>query len=340
MSSSDEDSLKAPPPVSDSDDDDRQGSGETKSALDPVAAVGSGDSTQTSSRGPSTSKGVGDVDEDEVAEGDGNMADQSNGLAGLEAEDEEDEDDLFGDNDQDDMPVPEIQGVELEKQQLPWEAQLKQQAMLLAMPQTLSATKHQFDPETYRSKVVRSIDATGRTRFKLGAEHAIRWRKEGDSIVSNAQMVEWDDGSMSLMIGEECYDIIDKPPNTHTHVYKSVGSEHYQAMAPCVASMALRSSGGKGQAHRSLAKRSAAEGQGAGRVIRFTTDVDPRIRLQEARDREREAQRRQNKHAKRSTRSRLQREPMADDLEEYSEDDDAGLFEPTAEDEDFIESDD
>ncbi|RDD47511.1 RNA polymerase-associated protein LEO1 [Trichoplax sp. H2] len=55
------------------------------------------------------------------------------------------------------------------------------------------------------------LDEEGRARLKLRMENTIRWRKlnKGDSFEeeSNAKIVEWSDGSMTLHLGSEIFDI-------------------------------------------------------------------------------------------------------------------------------------
>ena len=54
------------------------------------------------------------------------------------------------------------------------------------------------------------------SRLKLKVENTIRWRtvfdKEGNAVKeSNARMVKWSDGSMSLHLGSEIFDVYKQP---------------------------------------------------------------------------------------------------------------------------------
>lgn len=90
---------------------------------------------------------------------------------------------------------------------------------LLKMPVFLNVDSHPFDPNAFKEKVKNSTEAkTGTEKQihhemvseKLLNENTIRWRYSNinDEIVkqSNAHFVEWDDGSLSLKIGQEMFD--------------------------------------------------------------------------------------------------------------------------------------
>merc|ERR1712172_207742 len=59
-------------------------------------------------------------------------------------------------------------------------------------------------------------DEEGRTRLKLKVENTIRWRQRFDKDLnvvreSNARMVKWSDGSYSLHLGNEIFDVHKQP---------------------------------------------------------------------------------------------------------------------------------
>lgn len=86
------------------------------------------------------------------------------------------------------------------------------------LPNFLSVDCRPFDPETYEDEIEDedSLDEEGRARLKLKVENTIRWRigfdSEGKAIrESNARMVKWSDGSMSLYLGDEIFDVTKQP---------------------------------------------------------------------------------------------------------------------------------
>ncbi|XP_051053369.1 RNA polymerase-associated protein LEO1-like [Phodopus roborovskii] len=86
------------------------------------------------------------------------------------------------------------------------------------LPRFLRIEPKPFDPQLYEDefedeKVLYEED---KTRLKLKVENTIRWRicrdEEGYKIKeSNARMVKWSDGSMSLHLGSEVFDVYKAP---------------------------------------------------------------------------------------------------------------------------------
>ena len=86
------------------------------------------------------------------------------------------------------------------------------------LPNFLSVDCRPFDPETYEDEIEDedSLDEEGRARLKLKVENTIRWRigfdAEGKATrESNARIVKWSDGSMSLYLGDEIFDVTKQP---------------------------------------------------------------------------------------------------------------------------------
>ncbi|XP_026955586.1 RNA polymerase-associated protein LEO1-like isoform X1 [Sagmatias obliquidens] len=91
------------------------------------------------------------------------------------------------------------------------------------LPKFLSIEPKPFDPQYYEDEFEDEevLDEEDRTRLKLKIENTIRWRirrdKEGNEIKeSNARIVKWSDGSLSLHLGNEVFDV-DKAPMQGNH---------------------------------------------------------------------------------------------------------------------------
>lgn len=91
---------------------------------------------------------------------------------------------------------------------------LGEQINFVRFPNFLSVEPKPFDAEHYEDEHEEDddLDEEGRTRLKLKVENTIRWRKvtqpDGtEKIESNAKIVRWSDGSQSLILGNEKYDI-------------------------------------------------------------------------------------------------------------------------------------
>merc|ERR550539_1192804 len=87
------------------------------------------------------------------------------------------------------------------------------------LPNFLSMESRAFDPDTYEDELDEDQaqqDEEGRTRLKLKVENTIRWRqsydKDGNPVKeSNARVVKWSDGSYSLHLGNEIFDVYKQP---------------------------------------------------------------------------------------------------------------------------------
>jgi len=97
---------------------------------------------------------------------------------------------------------------------------LGQEMHFVKLPNFLSIEQRPFDPENYEDELddesAQQQDEEGRNRMKLKVENTIRWRtvqdEEGNPVrQSNARIVKWSDGSMSLHLGNEIFDVHKQP---------------------------------------------------------------------------------------------------------------------------------
>ncbi len=100
------------------------------------------------------------------------------------------------------------------------------------LPNFLSVDTRPFDAETYEDEIdeEETLDEEGRQRLKLKVGNTIRWRRyidnKGETIQeSNARFVRWSDGSLSLHLGAEIFDVYKQPlQNDHNHLYIRQGT--------------------------------------------------------------------------------------------------------------------
>lgn len=100
------------------------------------------------------------------------------------------------------------------------------------LPNFLSVDTRPFDPETYEDEIdeEETLDEEGRQRLKLKVGNTIRWRKyiddKGETVTdSNARFVRWSDGSLSLHLGSEIFDVYKQPlQNDHNHMFIRQGT--------------------------------------------------------------------------------------------------------------------
>ncbi|XP_060115940.1 RNA polymerase-associated protein LEO1 isoform X2 [Heteronotia binoei] len=100
------------------------------------------------------------------------------------------------------------------------------------LPNFLSVEPRPFDPQYYEDEFEdeEMLDEEGRTRLKLKVENTIRWRTrrddEGSEVrESNTRIVKWSDGSMSLHLGNEVFDVYKAPlQGDHNHLFIRQGT--------------------------------------------------------------------------------------------------------------------
>ncbi|PIO66750.1 Leo1-like protein, partial [Teladorsagia circumcincta] len=102
----------------------------------------------------------------------------------------------------------------------------------MKIPNFFSVAQKPFDPETYEEDEDDDhVDDEGRNRLKLKAENTIRWRfaQDADGNVvkeSNTRIVRWSDGTMSMVIGKEVFDVESVPIHGNMqHLFEAVRRE-------------------------------------------------------------------------------------------------------------------
>ena len=111
-------------------------------------------------------------------------------------------------------------------------ADLGKDIHFVKLPNFLSVDTRPFDPETYEDEIdeEETLDEEGRQRLKLKVGNTIRWRKyindKGETVQeSNARFVRWSDGSLSLHLGSEIFDVYKQPlQNDHNHLFIRQGT--------------------------------------------------------------------------------------------------------------------
>lgn len=110
--------------------------------------------------------------------------------------------------------------------------ELGKELHFVKLPNFLSVETRPYDPNTYEDEIdeEETLDEEGRARLKLKVENTMRWRtvfdKEGNAVKeSNARMVKWSDGSMSLHLGSEIFDVYKQPLHgDHNHLFVRQGT--------------------------------------------------------------------------------------------------------------------
>lgn len=111
-------------------------------------------------------------------------------------------------------------------------ADLGKDIHFVKLPNFLSVDTRPFDKDTYEDEIdeEETLDEEGRQRIKLKVSNTIRWREymddNGEMVKdSNARMVKWSDGSMSLHLGNEIFDVYKQPlQGDHNHLFIRQGT--------------------------------------------------------------------------------------------------------------------
>uniref|UniRef100_A0A1I8EL05 RNA polymerase-associated protein LEO1 n=1 Tax=Wuchereria bancrofti TaxID=6293 RepID=A0A1I8EL05_WUCBA len=98
-------------------------------------------------------------------------------------------------------------------------------------PNFLSIEPRPFDQDHYEDEFDEDdlLDEEGRARLKLRVENTIRWRYVLDDAGNiqkqgNSKVVRWSDGTMSLYLGGEIFDITVQPMQLDNHLFLRQGA--------------------------------------------------------------------------------------------------------------------
>ncbi|KAM3717279.1 RNA polymerase-associated protein [Dirofilaria immitis] len=98
-------------------------------------------------------------------------------------------------------------------------------------PNFLSIEPRPFDQDHYEDEFDEDdlLDEEGRTRLKLRVENTIRWRYmlDDDGNIQkqgNSKIVRWSDGTMSLYLGGEIFDVMIQPMQLDNHLFLRQGA--------------------------------------------------------------------------------------------------------------------
>lgn len=206
----------------------------------------------------------------------------------------------------------------------------------VSLPNFLSIDPHPYDPSWYEDDIEDDeiLDDEGRGRLKLRVENTIRWRnaKNPDGTEkkeSNANIVEWSDGSLSLHLGTEIFDIIKHSvggKKYHIFVRQGTGLQGQAVFDNC---FTFRPHSTESFTHRKLTLSLADRSQKTQKIrLLHNVGQDPEARLNELGKKEEDklkASLRRETKARRVQERSQTKGPTASYLEpDYEEEDDEG----------------
>lgn len=230
---------------------------------------------------------------------------------------------------QDEEPEPEVQPTRLECEMPYCNIDLGEKIFYVKLPNFLSIDTHEYDPLCYMDEIDENetLDNEGNSRMKLKVENTIRWRtitdEDGNETKqSNARIVEWSDGTMSLHLGSEIFDITEKSMGECSHLFMRLGTG-LQGQAIFNTKLSIRPHSTESFTHRKLTLSIADRSQKTQKIrMLHNPGVDPEARLGELSKKEDDKFRKETKQRRVQERSQT-RGPSASFLEpDYDEDDD------------------
>ncbi|ODV62213.1 Paf1-complex subunit LEO1 [Ascoidea rubescens DSM 1968] len=133
----------------------------------------------------------------------------------------------------------------------------KNENYLIQLPNFLSVDPKQFERDKVLKKLEREASNDNGMMNKLIANNTIRWRYVQDSgslkKQSNAHFIEWDDGSLSLKIGSEFFDVITSDLNDNFLVVRHWDTMFLQTNSIFTKTMKFTPSSVSSLTHRKLA---------------------------------------------------------------------------------------
>ncbi|EGW30233.1 uncharacterized protein SPAPADRAFT_63850 [Spathaspora passalidarum NRRL Y-27907] len=160
----------------------------------------------------------GDDDDDEI---------QDNKRKSTKVEADEDDEDDESETDNQDYSETSNQVVDISLPRHAIAQVPEKDTYMLKMPVFLNVEAHPFDPNEFKARIKENAELRQKTDLtekqkhndlvseKLTNENTIRWRYSNlnDEIIkqSNAHFIQWDDGSLSLKIGQELFDLKELP---------------------------------------------------------------------------------------------------------------------------------
>ena len=230
-------------------------------------------------------------DDDREQEINNNIAGSSKAVNGEESN--EDNDNLFDENedleygaDEDGVQEPGLPLIEVTIPRYPpsFRSAAEDDSYFARVPAFLTLEPHPFDSEKFLSEVEEQISNNTndeKSRLKLKNENTIRWKYSRDvnsgTMIkqSNARFVKWSDGSMSLQLGNEMFDVNTKPYQDTFLALSHPSNELLQACTVLNKTMSFVPTSTSSQTHRRLTQELARRQLKNASVGNFATIDDP-----------------------------------------------------------------
>ncbi|CAO3613258.1 unnamed protein product [Cunninghamella echinulata] len=161
---------------------------------------------------------------------------------------------------------------------------------LAKLPRFLDINLRPFDPTTLELEVPEDVTESEQLEsIRQQVESTIRWRQRIDengaeTIESNSHFVEWEDGTKSLMIGQECFDVVTKTMQGKEYTFllaHQTSSGVLESHTQFTDHMTFQPSAVQSLTHRHLTAHIANKHVKQTRTKMFYTESDPEKQKQE-----------------------------------------------------------
>jgi hypothetical protein len=105
--------------------------------------------------------------------------------------------------------------------------------LLIKVPKFISFEPKPFDESSYEALPPSALE-------EINFEGIVRWRRSGDSVESNSRLVKWSDGSYSIAVGSEYYDLLERKVEEDLEHVFVCGSDNMQCVCILEKKFALR----------------------------------------------------------------------------------------------------
>ncbi|CAF4932694.1 unnamed protein product, partial [Rotaria sp. Silwood1] len=200
---------------------------------------------------------------------------------------------------------------------------------LVKLPSFMKVEPKPFDTQYFNEEIRDEDDEESKARKKLGLENTIRWRyntnDNGETIrESNTRLVRWSDGSLSLHVGKEIFDVSKANiQSDHNHLFVR-HQKSMQAQAVFRTKLSFRQHSNDSLAHLKL--KFASKANPAPKVRVLSNIKAPIINSIDMRKKEEQRmkaeERRRNQQLRQRERAIRDRKISASYLEDHDEDED------------------
>lgn len=150
---------------------------------------------------------------------------------------------------------------------------------LLKLTNIVGVQTKPFESSTFEKEEDTYTDDNGLVRVRLRDSNVIRWKYSTDrggakSIMSNARIVKWSDGTWQLLLGDEVFDVAQQDIS-RDNVYLYTEHSLFQCQAQLTSRMVFRPSSLQSASHKRLKEAVSQRHSKVNKIQNHATLLDP-----------------------------------------------------------------